>query len=65
MKGFDSYIRETFDIGDVDVQTYSPLTLAFIGDGIYDLIIRGESGCTGEIHGCDCADADPGGGGSL
>ncbi len=40
MNGFDSYIRETFEIRDVDVQTYSPLTLAFIGDGIYDLIIR-------------------------
>ena len=40
MKGFDSYIRGTFGIKDVDVQTYSPLTLAFIGDGIYDLVIR-------------------------
>ncbi len=36
----DSYIRECFDIKDVDIRTYSPLTLAFIGDGIYDLIIR-------------------------
>lgn len=36
----DSYIRECFGIRDVDIRTYSPLTLAFIGDGIYDLIIR-------------------------
>ena len=36
----DSYIRACFDIKDVDIRTYSPLTLAFIGDGIYDLIIR-------------------------
>lgn len=36
----DSYIRECFGIKDVDIRTYSPLTLAFIGDGIYDLIIR-------------------------
>ena len=36
----DRYIREQFQIPDVDVRTYSPLTLAFIGDGIYDLIIR-------------------------
>ena len=36
----DSYIRECFKIKDVDIRTYSPLTLAFIGDGIYDLIIR-------------------------
>lgn len=36
----DSYIRACFGIKDVDIRTYSPLTLAFIGDGIYDLIIR-------------------------
>lgn len=36
----DSYIKEQFNIPDVDVRTYSPLTLAYIGDGIYDLIIR-------------------------
>lgn len=24
----------------MDVQEYSPLTLAYIGDGIYDLVIR-------------------------
>ena len=39
-KGIDSYIRERFQIPDTDIRTYSPLTLAFIGDGIYDLIIR-------------------------
>lgn len=39
-KGIDSYLKEQFDISDVDVRTYSPLTLAYIGDGIYDLIIR-------------------------
>ena len=36
----DSYIKEQFAVPDVDVRTYSPLTLAYIGDGIYDLIIR-------------------------
>ena len=36
----DSYIKEQFNVPDVDVRTYSPLTLAYIGDGIYDLIIR-------------------------
>ena len=30
----DKYIREQFQIPDVDVRTYSPLTLAFIGDGL-------------------------------
>ena len=33
-------IRETFDIRKGDIRTYSPLTLAYIGDGIYDLVIR-------------------------
>ena len=35
-----SAIRETFDIRKGDIRTYSPLTLAYIGDGIYDLVIR-------------------------
>ena len=39
-KGIDSYIREQFGVADVDVRTYSPLTLAYIGDGIFDLVIR-------------------------
>lgn len=39
-KGIDSYIKEQFDIPDVDIRTYSPLALAYIGDGIYDLVIR-------------------------
>ena len=33
-------IKETFNCGDVDVKTYSPLALAFIGDGIFEIIIR-------------------------
>lgn len=33
-------IRERFDVTEVDIRTYSPLTLAYIGDGIYDLVIR-------------------------
>lgn len=39
-KGIDSYIREQFGVRDVDVRTYSPLTLAYIGDAIYELVIR-------------------------
>ncbi len=38
--GIDSYIRHYFDLADVDIRTYSPLTLAYIGDGVFDLIIR-------------------------
>ncbi len=38
--GIDSYIREQFHISDVDIRSYSPLALAYIGDGIFDLVIR-------------------------
>lgn len=33
-------IKQTFDCKEVDIRTYSPLTLAYIGDAIYDLVIR-------------------------
>lgn len=35
-----SGIREEFALEDVDIRTYSPLVLAYIGDGIYELVIR-------------------------
>ena len=34
------YLRDAFGLRDVDLRTYSPLTLAYIGDAIYDWIIR-------------------------
>lgn len=33
-------IKQEFDCKEVDIRTYSPLTLAFMGDCVYDLIIR-------------------------
>lgn len=33
-------IKQKFDCKEVDIKTYSPLTLAYIGDAVYDLIIR-------------------------
>lgn len=39
-KGIDAYIKEQFELADVDIRTYSPLTLAYVGDCIFDLIIR-------------------------
>ena len=43
------YLKEQFELKEVDIRTYSPLTLAYIGDGIYDLFIRtiivGEGNC--------------------
>lgn len=37
---FDSYMREVFQMKEVDMKEYSPLTLAYIGDSIYDLVIK-------------------------
>ena len=37
---FAGYIRNTLNLPDTDIKTFSPLTLAFIGDCIFDLIIR-------------------------
>lgn len=34
------YLKEQFGLEDVDLKTYSPLTLAYIGDAIYDLLVR-------------------------
>ncbi len=39
-KGIDSYLKERFGLPNVDIRTYSPLTLAYIGDCIFDLVIR-------------------------
>lgn len=33
-------IKKEFECKNADVRAYSPLTLAYIGDAIYDLIIR-------------------------
>lgn len=35
-----AYLKEAMNLPDNDIRTFSPLTLAYIGDGIYDLIIR-------------------------
>ncbi len=33
-------LKELFHLEDRDLRTYSPLTLAYIGDGVYELVIR-------------------------
>ncbi len=33
-------MKELFHLEDQDLRSYSPLTLAYIGDGVYELIIR-------------------------
>ena len=37
---FNEYMKEVFSMQEVDIREYSPLTLAYIGDSIYDLIIK-------------------------
>ena len=36
----DTYMQEIFEMREVDIKEYSPLALAYIGDSIYDLIIK-------------------------
>ncbi len=33
-------LKAEFDLSEVDIRTYSPLSLAYIGDCVYDLVIR-------------------------
>ncbi len=33
-------MKELFHLKDQDIRSYSPLTLAYIGDGVYELVIR-------------------------
>ena len=37
---FDSYMQELFQMREVDAGEYSPLTFVYIGDSIYDLVIK-------------------------
>ena len=34
------YLKEQFHLGNTDIRTYSPLTLAYIGDAAYELVVR-------------------------
>ncbi len=36
----DTYMQEIFRMKEVDIREYSPLALAYIGDSIYDLVIK-------------------------
>ena len=33
-------LKELFSLKDQDLRSYSPLTLAYLGDGVYELVIR-------------------------
>lgn len=40
MQDFLNAVKTKFELPEQDIRTYSPLTLAYIGDGIYELIVR-------------------------
>jgi ribonuclease-3 family protein len=40
IENFTESIKQKFDLKEVEAKTYSPLTLAYVGDGVYELIIR-------------------------
>ena len=48
-------IRQTFDLDSRDINTYPPLTLAYLGDVVYEIIIRtliveGKEGAVNTLH---------------
>ena len=40
LKDFLGFYKKTMEMGPVDAGTYSPLVLAYIGDAVYELMIR-------------------------
>lgn len=40
LKPFSEEIRSEFGLSQMDPKTYSPLSLAFLGDGVYEIIVR-------------------------
>lgn len=46
-KDIVSFAKETLQLKKIDILTYSPLNLAFIGDSVYELIIRTILVCEG------------------
>ena len=37
---FDLFMQELFQMREVDVREYSPLALAYVGDAVFDLVIK-------------------------
>ena len=37
---FHEYIREALELPDMGAEVYSPLVLAYIGDCVFDLVIK-------------------------
>ncbi len=49
-KGINGYILEKSGMAPIDARSYSSLALAYIGDGIYDLVIRSMIMGKGNAH---------------
>lgn len=49
---FHDYIQDALQLNETDVRSYSPLVLAYIGDCVYDLIIKSMviSGGNKQVH---------------
>ena len=37
---FYDKLKKEFEMKEVDIRTYSPLSLAYIGDSVYDMVVR-------------------------
>jgi ribonuclease-3 family protein len=40
LAAFSEFFKDTLKLKEVDIKSYSPLALAYIGDAVYELIIR-------------------------
>ena len=40
LSGFSDFFKDTLKLKEVDIKSYSPLALAYIGDAVYELIVR-------------------------
>ena len=40
LKDFLGFYKKTMEMGPVDAGTYSPLVLAYIGDAVYEVVVR-------------------------
>lgn len=40
LSAFSDFFADTLQLKEVDIKSYSPLALAYIGDAVYELIIR-------------------------
>ena len=40
LSDFGQFVKECLNMQEVDIKSYSPLALAYIGDGVYELIVR-------------------------